>query len=257
VCKPLPPVLSYTIWFSQRTGSTLLCHALDSTGVAGHPGEHLQDNNQGTTLQDLYARHNARSPAELRSRIWEAASTPNGVLGLKHGIVEPAFTTTLDAFREIDGHDGTRPGIWANTIPNGRHIFMTRRNKVRLAVSWWKAIQSQEWHRLHGVPPQAIDLADRYAPGPIDQLMSESVMREAAIQEFFAQGKIVPFNVVYEDFVSGYEQTVFDILSWLGLESAATTVAPPAYERLSDAVSEDWVEQFRHDKQAGWKYRAW
>ncbi len=29
-----PPILSYTIWFSQRAGSTLLCDALESTGLA-------------------------------------------------------------------------------------------------------------------------------------------------------------------------------------------------------------------------------
>jgi hypothetical protein len=52
------------------------------------------------------------------------ASTPNGVLGLKHAIVEPGFTALLETFRQIDGHDGTRSGIWANTFPNARHIFM-------------------------------------------------------------------------------------------------------------------------------------
>jgi trehalose 2-sulfotransferase len=35
------PTQSYTIWFSQRTGSTLLNRALSSTGVAGDPGEWL------------------------------------------------------------------------------------------------------------------------------------------------------------------------------------------------------------------------
>jgi Stf0 sulphotransferase len=101
-----PPILSYTIWFSQRTGSTLLCDALESTGLAGHPGEHLEG-----TVEQLYTRHSARSPAELRSRIWKAASTSNGVLGLKHGMSEHSFSAVLEAFREIDGHDGTRPHL--------------------------------------------------------------------------------------------------------------------------------------------------
>jgi trehalose 2-sulfotransferase len=82
-------------------------------------------------------------------------------------------------------------------------------------------------------------------------------MREAAIQEFFAQGRIVPLTVAYEDFVSKYEETVFEILGWLGLDIATATVAPPAYEQLSDAVSEEWVQRFRRDKQARWRNRAW
>jgi trehalose 2-sulfotransferase len=82
-------------------------------------------------------------------------------------------------------------------------------------------------------------------------------MREAAIQEFFARGRILPLIVTYEDFVSQYEETVFDILRWLGLDVATATVAPPAYEQLADAVSENWVQRFRRDKQARWKNRAW
>jgi len=37
----MKPELSYTIWFSQRTGSTLLCKALASTRIAGNPNEWL------------------------------------------------------------------------------------------------------------------------------------------------------------------------------------------------------------------------
>ncbi|MEM8821638.1 MAG: Stf0 family sulfotransferase [Pseudomonadota bacterium] len=33
--------LSYTIWFSQRVGSTWLCDALAATGIAGRPAELL------------------------------------------------------------------------------------------------------------------------------------------------------------------------------------------------------------------------
>jgi trehalose 2-sulfotransferase len=105
--------------------------------------------------------------------------------------------------------------------------------------------------------PQAIDITDRYVPDAIGHLVAEAVMREAAIQEFFTQGQIVPLTVTYEDFISKYEETVFDILTWLGLDTAMATVAPPAYEQLSDAVSEDWVQRFRRDKQAGWENRAW
>lgn len=247
------PVLSYTIWFSQRTGSTLLCHALESTGVAGRPGEWLS----ATDIPALYARHGARTPAELRARIWDAATTSNGVLGLKHGIYHPYFGAILDEFRQLDGHDGTRPGIWENAFPNSRHIFMTRRNKVRLAVSWWKAIQSQEWHRLHGTPPKNAAIADRYSFEAIDHLLAEAAMREAATQEFFTKGEIIPLTIVYEDFVRRYEQTVFDLLQWLDIPASGAVVAPPTYERLADTVSEDWVQRFRREKQATWKHNRW
>lgn len=247
------PTLSYTIWFSQRTGSTLLCCALEETGVAGRPGEHLM----AASLGELYARYGINGPRELRSRIWAMATTPNGVLGLKFSMLEPWFSTVLAALAEVDGRDGTRPGIWDNSFPNCRHVFMTRRNKVRLAVSWWKAIKSQEWHRVHGTAPQPNDVAEGYSFEAIDHLLAEAAMREAAIQEFFAEGRIVPLTVVYEDFVAAYEKTVRDILRWLGLDSDGAMIAAPAFERLSDDVSEEWVQRFRREKQAGWANRGW
>jgi Stf0 sulphotransferase len=58
-------------------------------------------------------------------------------------------------------------------------------------------------------------------------------MREADIQEFFAQGHIAPLTVTYEDFVSKYEETS-DILGWLGLDVATATVAPPLHQPMSN-----------------------
>ncbi|SEO75414.1 Stf0 sulphotransferase [Paenibacillus sp. OV219] len=66
------PKLSYTIWFSQRTGSTLLGEALASTGVAGNPAEwlHFQSNDPLTmTREDIEQK-------------WQHGTTPNGVFGI-------------------------------------------------------------------------------------------------------------------------------------------------------------------------------
>jgi LPS sulfotransferase NodH len=107
---------------------------------------------------------------------------------------------------------------------------MTRRNKVRLAVSWWKAIQTQEWHREHGTKPTDKDVRDRYSFDAINTLYVASVMREAGMQEFFTEANVVPLTVVYEDFVQRYETTVFEILAYLGIPCEGVTVASPYYE---------------------------
>src|SRR5580700_5559501 len=38
----MTPMLSYLVCATPRSGSTLLCHALDETGVAGHPQEYFE-----------------------------------------------------------------------------------------------------------------------------------------------------------------------------------------------------------------------
>src|SRR5690606_40803478 len=57
----------------------------------------------------------------------------------------------------------SRPRIWESAFPNHRHVFMTRRNKVRLAVSWWRAIQSGEWHVRTGESREPVDLSNAYS----------------------------------------------------------------------------------------------
>src|SRR3954469_18520556 len=38
----MTPVLSYLVCATPRSGSTLLCHLLDQTGIAGHPEEYFE-----------------------------------------------------------------------------------------------------------------------------------------------------------------------------------------------------------------------
>jgi LPS sulfotransferase NodH len=82
-------------------------------------------------------------------------------------------------------------------------------------------------------------------------------MREAGIQEFFAEDNITPLNIFYEDFIQEYEGTVRKILDYLELDSRSVTIAPPALTKLVDAVSEEWVQRFREQRQKGWTNRGW
>ena len=246
----MKPKLSYAIWFSQRTGSTLLCRALQSLEIAGKPSEWLNSS-------DLFDKYQLSNYTELQQRIWQLGTTPNGVFGIKGGIFEPYFSQiikTLKHFPGCDSHTQNRIEIWNNAFPNCKHIYMTRRNKVRLAVSWWKAIQSEEWHREKGKLPLSADLEDKYSYDAVNHLFAECSMREAAIQEFFSEGSILPLTIVYEDFILAYESTIRTILSYLELPNIQNVFIPdPPLERLADDISQGWVQRFRQEKQRGWQ----
>jgi len=250
----MKPQLSYTIWFSQRTGSALLGKALEDTEVAGKPREWFN------CKPDLLEAFHQANHAELQEYLWNLGSTPNGVFGIRHSFYEPHFSQlieTLRKFPDCPQAETNRTAIWKHVFPNHRHIFMTRRNKIRLAVSWWKAIQTGEWHLSSNEHPKPIDLSKAYSYDAIDHLYTECTMREAGIQEFFAEGDIAPLTIVYEDFVQQYEQTIQTILDYLELDSRSATIAPPAMAKTADAVSEEWVQRFREERQSGWINRGW
>src|SRR5215208_8438837 len=55
------PALSYLICATPRSGSTLLCAALDDTGIAGHPEEHFEvllETGQPRQPRDYFQRSN-------------------------------------------------------------------------------------------------------------------------------------------------------------------------------------------------------
>ncbi|HSL31890.1 MAG TPA: Stf0 family sulfotransferase [Anaerolineales bacterium] len=250
----MKPTLSYTIWFSQRTGSTLLCKALESIRIAGNPGEWLLN------LFKTEYSNAIEDPAQLQQALWKLGSTPNRIFGLKHSFHEPHFSQLLETFRKFPGcppQEENRAKIWENAFPNHRHIFMTRRNKVRLAVSWWRAIKTQEWHRQPGAGTKSYDADSGYSFDAIHHLYRECSMREAGIQEFFSEGKVVPLTLVYEDFVQEYEKTVRKILDFLGMETGHLDIPAPALARTADHVSEEWVQRFRAELQVGWTHQGW
>lgn len=250
----MKPNLSYTIWFSQRTGSTLLCKALEATGMAGKPREWF--NCKPDLLDDFHQTNHA----ELQEYLWNLGSTPNGVFGINHSYYEPHFSQlieTLQKFPNCPPAETNRTIIWEHVFPNHRHIFMTRRNKIRLAVSWWRAIQTGEWHLPTDEARKPADLSDAYSFDAINHLYNECSMREAGIQEFFAEGGITPLNIFYEDFVQNYAQTIRKILDYLDLDSRSAAIAPPPLTKLADVVSEVWVQRFREERQKDWINRGW
>ena len=85
----------------------------------------------------------------------------------------------------------------------------------------------------------------------------EASMREAGIQEFFAEGNIVPLTIVYEDFIQEYEQTIHSILDYLKIDPASANIDKPYFTKLADDISEEWAQRFREERQNGWPNIGW
>jgi LPS sulfotransferase NodH len=250
---------SYTIWFSQRVGSTWFAGMLEDTGIAGVPREYLNVPD-GQSVFELY---HASTSEGLVTRVHAAGTGSNGVFGIKHSYHQPAFDRLLDALVPTWRRDAgarARLAAWEEAFPGHRHIFLTRRNKVRLAVSWWRAIQTAEWHRTHASPypspPEpSPDLRDAYDFWAIDHLVDEATMREAGIAELLAHSSVPPLTLTYEDVVLAPETALRQALDHLGLP--ARDLPASRLTRMADELSEDWVQRYRKKKQKKWPHRGW
>ena len=244
------PKLSYRIWFSQRCGSTIFCETLATTGIAGRPGELLgifnDESIQGASNQATYEAR--------RQKIWDTGSTPNGVFGVKH-----AYHATYDEplHQELSKLTGVAKeqihseAFWADTFPNCKHIFMTRRNKYRQAVSWWKAIKDEIWHlkagESHRHSPEFYE--EHYILNAFKTLLQGIMLKEAAAEAYFKHHNITPLTVVYEDFIRNPKSEIKRVVDYLEMPYTELKVGDFTLSKTSDELSEQWVQRLRKDVQ--------
>src|SRR5579872_380504 len=248
------PQSCYFVCFTARSGSTMLCEALVNTGVAGRPEEYFPDDHlfvaTGAALQRAEWVQDWRNDpfAENLQRVFDWGTTPNGVFSAKLKANSLPFLQA--ALGEMPGNKELATGEALSTaFPNLRYIWVTRRDKVRQAISYFRAKQSRQWQMRAGKRGRKRTLQFNFPL--IERVMREITQHEAAWAQFFADSRIVPFTVVYEDLVLDYEGTVRRALEYLQIPlPAAFAFPPPRLQKQADAVSEEWVRRYYESQRA-------
>lgn len=255
----MPPSQSYRIWFTQRSGSTMLCEALKATGLAGQP-EELFNITEGTGLLHM---HGATDYEELCATLWRKGTGANGIFGIKHSYFASRHDHIIQELCQLRGISFS-PAIdteafWNELFPNVCHIYLMRRNKIRQAVSWWKAIQDNQWHiwpGQQGISHEADFYDQRYDFAALTHLYKEVALRDCAIEAYFQRNQITPLTIVYEDMDRDLQATLERILRYLDLPTAGIIAQRPL-QRTATAASEVWVERFRNDLQQEMGVQVW
>lgn len=233
---------SYLILSTPRSGSNLLCRGLESTNLAGKPREYFNPSSKFWTQHGEGA-----DPAAYVDRLLAERATPNGVFGAKVSWRHMRHFERV--CRVLPRYARTAlPDILAALFPNPRYLRITRHDKLRQAISFWKAYQTGVW----GIGAAK----DREPTGPpefdydgITKILNMLVNHEAGIDEFFAGGEVAPLTVVYEALVDAYEETVRAVLDDLGIGLPADFVIDgPRMARQADAETEAWVERYHQVK---------
>jgi trehalose 2-sulfotransferase len=259
------PKSSFFICHTLRCGSTLLCDALSSTGVAGHAEEYFPERTHaggawvatGAALRhpDTWRCDWTTTPFEqCIDRVLRSGTTPNGVFASKvKWFNMPSLGEMLGLARERAG--SSLAEHLDGLFPNLRYVWVTRRDKVRQAVSLVKARQSTQWKAMSAQPPRS-DAAD-YNFHVIDLALRRIVHEECAWGEYFTRARVTPFTIVYEDLVRNYESTVRGLLDDLELCLPREYVFPaPRLQKQADALSEQWVARYHRDARSSRTWRT-
>ena len=137
-----PPHTSYVLWYCPRSGSNLACDLLRFTERAGDPHELFSP----IRVLNFLRHYEVDDHGEAQQALWNAGTTA-GVFGMKSQMINPNYGFVLDTLKQFPGADALEDDeakLWSNAFPNCHHIAVTRRNKVRQAVSWFRATASKE-----------------------------------------------------------------------------------------------------------------
>jgi LPS sulfotransferase NodH len=251
----LSPVKSYVICTTQRSGSYLLSVGLGDTGVAGYPTERFPPSSQQSpvgldqiewiTQPAAGVRYDAREDAEYVQQVIELGTSPNGVFGVKIHWFQ--FEDALRRLRAYTGRQGAAPAqILAAAFPNLAYIWLRRRDTVAQAVSWYRAIHSQQFVRYRdGSGGGAQDMPEpEFDFNKIRAFISTFRCSDNAWQKFFADHSIRPCIVTYEDFVCSYRSTMRSVLKFLAIEDSNVVIGEPRLEKMSGHASEDWARRY-------------
>jgi len=270
--------MSCVICTLPRSGSWLLAEALAATGIAGRPEEYLREDWQWQYvwqggLEQAHqidywppARRMGRScPPEtidvagFVDAIRRIATTDNGILGVK------VHLSQLEDLvgRAAPGRGGSvlRPdeATLRTWFPNPRYVLLTRRNRLRQAISHYRAIATDRWWAAPpvapeegaaaitpsgrppppAIPPEDVDLAQ------VEQFRMMFVQQDQRWRELFQLAGVTPLEVAYEDLAADPAGTLATVLRFLGHDAPAPEAVGSRLRRQADAATERTVTRYR------------
>ena len=277
----MTPERSYLVCATPRSGSTLVCKALAETGVAGRPEEYFEALRHsgvprkpeeyfvGVDDQSIFDHLGQRGVGreeQPRSPLWsraaydryldwakEAGTTDNGVFGAK--LMWGYFGDFVALLRNVPEYrDLPLAELLPAVFPDLQFVRVVRANKVRQAVSLWKAVQTATWRQDDGAASNGSapyqSFIEQHRPNlrfhyrAISHLLDQVMRDEAAWDAFFEHTRIKPTLVLYENFAASYEESTVNLLDRLGLEVPSGLEVAPRMKKQSDGVNDDWSRRF-------------
>ncbi|WP_245279025.1 Stf0 family sulfotransferase [Mesorhizobium loti] len=244
---------AYIICGTPRTGSTLLCKLLASTGTSGEPHSFYRRQDVAEWAQEWkLSGRDAMGELEFNVAYLNAAITAGkgrtDVFGLR------LMRENLDELSAI--LDQVYPGLASDTARFEKafgpvlYIHLSRENKLAQAVSLIKAQQTGLWH----IAPDGSEL-ERVAPPKESQYDFERIKDElaelqaydAAWNIWFAAQGITPLRIGYERLSADPAAALLGICEALGVQAPDAEAVRPGVPKLADETSLDWMRRYRLD----------
>ena len=159
----------------------------------------------------------------------------------------PHMANLLAKLEAVHGQqDATERALLERTFHGLRFVWIQREDVVAQAVSYAKAMQTDEWtDEWTELAPRRPDRAPRFDFAQIHRLVGEIEEENAAWRRWFRANGITPFDVRYEDLVADMEAVTRRLLGFIGAAVPGDTPIEPRHARQADSVNAEWAARYR------------
>jgi trehalose 2-sulfotransferase len=228
--------------------------AVRDTGLPPHPGEYLMGlARTGAGIRDDDTPPEAPAYSTLEGiadyrqhlqRTFAWGTTDNGVFASKlmwNQVPElQALTGAIPEYRGLEPIE-----LLTRLFGDPADVWVTRRDKLRQAVSLWKALQTRSWRDGGGRRPSEL----HYRYEGIDHLVELFESEDRAWSGFFTEHRIEPLVISYEDHLErDQDAAVRSVLALIGVPPPVGWEAVQPMKRQADALSEEWVGAYHRDR---------
>ena len=232
---------------TPRTGSTLLCNLLRSTGVAGNPESYFRQPDEITYAERwglAWSSHGVIDYAEFVRASRVEGSTSNGFYSAR--IMWGSMEDLIDRLGLIyPDADGQEVKLLTYAFGAPRFIQLQRQDVVAQAVSWLRAEQSGIWHIAPNSLPRDPEQKSEFDFEEAHKLVQVIQSHNDAWRQWFAAAGVTPFQVWYEELDSDPIGVTQDILQFLELELPPGRRINADNVRMADELSVDWIHRYR------------
>jgi LPS sulfotransferase NodH len=247
------PDRTVVICSHPRSGSTLLGEALYAAGGLGCPLEYLHRG-----FRPHFARRWEAHDLDAFVRALHRFRTDTtGVLSIKlfwRDVEDLLKETTSSGGALVMQPDATPAGedfrrifdLLQTILPNPTFVHLTRRDRVRQAVSAFVAAETSVFRSFSSDDPRARRAVVYQYEGILRQLAAADY-GNARWQAFFSALGVEPYRLAYEDLASGFEAAIGSVLAHLGHPGPPRA---PRMHRQATAQSEEFILRFLRDHEA-------
>ncbi|MDE4912805.1 Stf0 family sulfotransferase [Methylobacterium sp. 092160098-2] len=220
------PKISYVLSSSPRCGSTYLAALISQTKTLGAPHEYLAEDN----FRMMQVRFQTPDDHSTMREIVRRRTSELGVFGVKLHANQLAQLRYMQSL----GHN----------FEISKYVFIQRKDRIRQAISYAKAVLSQEWIAIENyshpesgtINSNKIDVEGML--GNIDRENNDWLA-------FFSDKGIDPLIVFYEDVLENPQCEVDRIAQWLGVPSGQVDQSKVPLKRQSNEETEEIIRSFR------------